>query len=175
MTAPFAEYELTSVPDFPEFECSMGLGSRLVLDPKVETICSRRSSDTIFVKGSSALFERGWGGTRNHLVGFTEGSWWVHDLGHSSPIRVDGEQLRGRRGLRHGTRVSPATGLVFTFVVRDDLEVLAAEAHVARSLAAPQGKAVLLDWVLERLGGDRPSAERALLHFHYRLAHAGTL
>jgi hypothetical protein len=175
MTAPFAEYELTSAPDFPEFECSMGVGSRLVLDPKVETLCSRRPSDTIFVKGSSALFARGWGGTRNHLVKFSEGAWWVHDLGHGNPIRVDGERVRGRLGLHDGMRVEPATGLVFTFVVRDDLEALAADEHVARTWSAPQGRAVLLDWVLERLGGDRPSAERALQHFAYRLAHAGTL
>jgi hypothetical protein len=175
MTAPFAEYELTGVPDFPGFECSMGVGSRLVLDPKVETICSRRPEDTIFVKGSSALYERGWGGTRNHLVAFSEGAWWVHDLGHARPVRVGGERVRGSRQLRHGMRVEPAAGLVFTFLVRDDLEALAAEAHLARSFTAPQGKAVLLDWVMERLGGDRPSAERALQHFHYRLAHAGTL
>jgi len=175
MTAPFAEYELTSVPDFPEFECSMGVRSRHVLNPAQETYVSRRPSDTIFVKGSPTLYQLGWGGTRNHLVSFVGGQWLVHDLGSHSPVRVDGERLRATKPLTEGMRVEPATGLVFTFVLRGDLEALASDEHVAELAGPAASRPVLLDLLLERLGGDRASAERALLHFHYRLAHAGTL
>lgn len=175
MTAPFAEYELSSVPDVPHFECSMAVGSRFVLDPKSPTFVSRRRSDPIFVMGSNELFALGWGGTRNHLVEFGNGAWHLHDLGSHSPVRLDGAPVHRAVPLRSGAQVSPARGLVFTFFVRDDLEALAADEKVAELLSQPHGRPVLLDWLLERLGGDPASAERALQHFAYRLAHAGTL
>ena len=96
-------------------------------------------------------------------------------IGSHSPVRVDGERLRATRPLTDGMRVEPATGLVFTFVLREDLEALASDARVAELARQAASRPVLLDLLLERLGGDRASAERALLHFHYRLAHAGTL
>jgi len=174
VTAPFAEYELTSAPALEpgEFECSLALGTRLVLDPREETNVSRRKTDTIWVKGSHPLFALGWGGTRNHTVRFSEGAWWVFDLGHGRPGLINGRRLN-RHALQHGDRVEPAKGLVFTFFRRDDLEPLAEElSHQPEVFRA--SAAVLHDFLLERFA--RPDeARRVAMHLRYRRAHGGSL
>lgn len=173
MTAPFAEYELTSVPPF-EIGCSMSVGQRFVLDPGFVTYVSRRiGEDPITLRGSEALYRGGWGGTRNHSVFWRDDAWWVEDLGHTSPARFNGERLRLAK-VSTGDRVEPSTGLVFTFFVRDDLEPLA-DALAPQFEVLRASDAVLLDWVMERLGGDRGSATRVVTHFRHRLRHAGGL
>ncbi|MBL8917182.1 MAG: hypothetical protein JNM17_41140 [Archangium sp.] len=187
MTAPFAEYELTSLP-WPDLRTSMALGSRHVLDPARGTYVSRRPSDEIWVEGSARLFELGWGGTQNHALWCRDGVWQLNDLGHANAVRVNGNRLTPREraephALKSHQRIEPATGLVFTFFQRDDLEPIAAQLadhpdaldQISRRGWGSEDERVLVDWILERGRLSRDDALRAIQHFRYRLAQTGTL
>jgi len=145
-----------------------------VLDPSRRSFVSRRRDDDLVVEGSEPLFQLGWGGTRNHALEFVGGTWWVLHLQHTGDLVVNGESVRDAQALKSGDRVVPARGLVFTFVLRDDLEPLA-DALAETPEVLEGNAAVLVDWVLERLPGTRAEAERVCQHLRLRLANARTL
>jgi len=161
--APFAEYQLTEVPTGIE----VTMESPLVLDPQHRITAARHRGDDIYVTGP-ALLKRGWGGRRNHAIDCRDGVWWLFHLGHGCTIGVnDGEigVMPDHHTLEDGDRIQPATGLVFTFRIRDDVEQLAAE--LARKGLDLDADLVLLDWILER-GYDLDGAQRVLRHLRTR-------
>jgi hypothetical protein len=189
--APFAEYALTAAPAWLEYEFPDGAPA--VLTASSGLLVSRRDGDGIFIRGDERLFALGWGGTRNHSVSFLElgpqratriarspsgavsvsgegpAVWAVSHLGHHSWLEVNGVRWHGGgpRPLASGDRVSPATGLEFTFTLRPDLEPLAEELAALRWAPAGDGR-VLADWVMERTGFDAAAAELACRHLATR-------
>ena len=162
MSAPFAEYALTAKPGW--LEVSLALGSAQVLSPHELLVISRRPSDGIYVKADERLFALGWGGTRNHQIAVRENEWVLSHLGHHAPIWINGASWRGPdHVLASGDRIAPALGLVFTFSLRPELELLDEKLN-ALTWAASGDEQVLFDWVMEQTGFDAAATARACHH-----------
>ena len=175
---PFAEYELTAMPEGTR--ASMRVGERLVLNPSERLEMGVVPDLTISVERHARLH---FGGRRNHGVMFNNGRWEFAHYGHSLPIHVNGRALWRQHGLQPGDRIVPsvaltdnrlpsadAESLVFTFFQRDDLEPLFDE--LSRTLPALlDAGPVLRDWLMER-GLSVEDVHRAETHFKFRRAYA---
>lgn len=162
--APFAEYAVTSAPEWVRFRFPEG--EPAVLTARTELLVSRREGDGIFIfGGDDRLIDFGWGGIRNHSISFRTGAWEVSHLGHGRGIWLNGVSWNPAAGTSHsrplasGDRFEPATGFAFTFTLRPELEVLWRELGALSSPAA--------EGCARRLGdaahGPRPKWGRARL------------
>lgn len=175
---PFAEYELTAMPEGTR--ASMRVGERLVLNPAERVEMGVVTDVAITVERHARLH---FGGRRNHGLKPRGDHWEFTHYGHSLPIHVNGRALWAQHALQHGDRVVPsvtltdfrlpspeAESLVFTFFQRDDLEPLFVELISTLPALLDEGP-VLFDWFMER-GLSLEDAQRAKTHFMFRRAYA---
>jgi hypothetical protein len=177
LVAPFAEYALTAAPAGLEYDIPGG--SPVVLTAGSALLVSAQHGDGIFVRPDARLFHLGWRGTHSHSISFLELGpraaerttpvWVVSHMADQTSIALNGVPWHGGgpRALASGDRVSPASGLEFTFRLRPDLEELASEFEALRWTPAGDRR-VLADWVMERTGFDAAGAALACRHFATR-------